>query len=114
MDLELKRRARMISEKELQRAIVECAQALGYTVAYFRPAMTNRGYRTPVGGDGKGFPDLVIVGHGRTLFRELKSYIGKLRADQKHWAHVLTTAGADWGVWTPVEWLDGTVEAELA
>ena len=47
-----------MSERELQDAVIQLARLLGWRVAHFRPAMTTRGWRTPVSADGAGFPDL--------------------------------------------------------
>lgn len=107
-------RARLISEAELQAAVIEGAHAFGYLVAHFRPARTEHGYRTPVQADGKGWPDLVLVGRGRVLFRELKAVGGRASKAQLMWGVSLRAAGADYGVWTPVEWLTGQIEEELA
>ena len=102
-----------MSEAELQAAVVELAQLLKWRVAHFRPAMNARGeWRTAVAADGAGWPDLVLV-RDRVLFRELKSARGTLSVEQQDWAHTLKLAGADWDVWRPAQWLDGTIEREL-
>jgi hypothetical protein len=110
----LDERASLITEKVLQQAIIECAQALGYKVAHFRPAMTEHGYRTAVAADGKGFPDLVITGHRRIIFAELKSQKGKLSKEQAEWMMALRAAGGWYRLWTPADWLSGAVESDLA
>jgi hypothetical protein len=61
----------------------------------------------------RGFPDWVIVGPRGVLWRELKSEFGTLRPEQRLWGRVLRAAGADWAIWRPSDWLDGTVEREL-
>lgn len=113
MDKELKRRARLITESELQQAIIDCVHAMGGVVAHFRPAKTAHGWRTAVAADGKGFPDLVICVNGRTLFRELKRMGMPLAEHQENWKRWLGWNGADWGLWRPMDWLDGTIEADL-
>ena len=60
-----------------------------------------------------GFPDLVLVGSGGILWRELKSDRGRLTADQRTWLDRLQDAGADAAVWRPSDW-PGRVLAELA
>jgi VRR-NUC domain len=83
-----------ISEAELQQAVIETARTFGFLVAHFRPAKTNKGWRTPVSADGKGFPDLVMVHPLRGLmFAELKSDRGNLSPDQKRWITALRFAG---------------------
>ena len=116
MEKEMARRARLITETELQGAIIEYVHKLGGAVAHFRPAKTAHGWRTPVAADGKGFPDLVICVNGRTLFRELKRQsptTSKLSPEQEACGEWLTDADSDWGVWRPMDWLDGTIEREL-
>jgi hypothetical protein len=92
------------SAQSFERQVIDLAQMLGWTVAHFRPAKTVHGWRTPVSGDGKGFPDLVLVGHDQVLYRELKSGSGRLSDDQKAWRDVLTRNGADWAEWRPEMW----------
>lgn len=99
--------------KELQANIIELANILGYRVAHFRAARTKHGWATPVGADGRGFPDLVLIGRGQSLYREIKGDGDRLRAEQVQWGAVLQQNGADWAVWTPRSWVDGTVLAEL-
>lgn|SRR5215472_3359906 len=60
-----------------------------------------------------GFPDWVFAGT-RVLFRELKTAKGRLTSPQREWEAALRGAGADYGVWRPADWLDGTITAELA
>lgn len=68
-----------MTERDLQNAVIQCAQLLGWRVAHFRPARVMRGgreiYETPIAADGKGFPDLVLVNrrHRRLMFVELKA-----------------------------------------
>ena len=50
-----------VSEKDLQRGIIDLACALGYRVAHFRPVQTSTAWRTPVAADGAGWPDLVLI-----------------------------------------------------
>ena len=64
--------------------------------------------------DGRGWPDLTIIGAEEALFRELKSTRGRLRVDQRRVGSMLTRIGYDWAVWRPVHLLDGTVERQLA
>lgn len=106
-----------VTGRTLARAIIDRARELGWTVAHFPPVQTAHGFRVPVGADGKGWPDLVLV-KGRVLFREVKGGVkGKqsvrLRPDQAKWQSALALAGADVGVWTLQDWHDGTIEEEL-
>lgn len=101
-----------MSEAQLQSNVLELAALLGIRTAHFRPARTATGWRTAVSGDGKGFPDCVLVGT-RVLFRELKADDGKPSAEQRGWYFALTRAGADVGYWTPDDWRSGRIEAVL-
>lgn len=82
------------TEAECQRAIVAAASILGYRVHHTRPARSQRGWSTPIQGH-PGFPDLVIVGHGRCFIVELKRRGNKPTADQVHWINQLSMAGVD-------------------
>jgi hypothetical protein len=92
-----------MTEDELLTAIIDLAHAYAYRIAHFRPAMTAHGWRTPVSADGKGFPDLVLVGRGRVVFAELKSEDGVLRLDQRGWINALRESGAEVYVWRPAD-----------
>jgi hypothetical protein len=68
--------------------------------------------------DNKGYPDLMIIGPGGVLFRELKTEAGMrpgagLRPDQTTWRYRLTAAGQDWAIWTPKDLATGLIESEL-
>jgi hypothetical protein len=40
-----------MSETDLQRTIIDACKIYGFKVSHFRPAKTERGWRTPVQGD---------------------------------------------------------------
>jgi len=101
-----------VTEAELQRATIELGRLLGYRVTHFRVALTRKGWRTPVEGD-VGFPDLVLVGRGRVLYRELKVGRNRLTVEQGEWLEALEAAGCDVGVWRELDWHSGGIEAEL-
>jgi hypothetical protein len=102
-----------MTEAQLQTAVIELARLLGWRVAHFRPALTARGWRTAVEGDGAGFPDLVLARPRRLLFVELKGPKGLLATAQVDWMNALLGAGAEYHCWWPFEWTDGTVERIL-
>jgi len=92
----------MMSEEDLVRDAIEAAHLYGWLVAHFRQAMTKHGnWVTPVAGDGKGFPDLVLV-HPESetiIFAECKSSKGRLTEEQKIW---IKAVGGQ--VWRPQDW----------
>jgi hypothetical protein len=107
-----------VIEAELQAAVIECAQILGWRVAHFRAAKTERGWRTPVQGDGKGFPDLVLVNGrlGRVMFVELKAAAGRVSVEQDDWLGRLmlaTGSNLQVAVWRPKDWISGEIERVL-
>lgn len=102
-----------MTEAELQRGVIELARVLGWRVAHFRPALTEHGYRTAVQGDGRGFPDLVLVKPPRLMFVELKADRGSFGPDQAAWLGELELTAAEVYVWRPAMWASGEVEARL-
>ena len=97
-----------ISENEFQDQIMELAGLLGWHTAHFRPAMTKHGWRTAVSGEGKGFPDTILV-RDRVIFCELKRQSGTLSEEQEWWGEWLLAAGQEWYCWKPSDF-DAAVE----
>lgn len=103
-----------MTEDDLLRTVLDMAHRFGHMTAHFRPAQSKTGrWLTAVQGDGKGYPDVTIVGAGGVLFRELKAAKGYLKPEQKKWLSALEEAGADAGVWKPADLQSGRIEAEL-
>lgn len=103
------------TEAAFQRQVIALARMTGWKVAAFRPAQNARGeWRTPVQGDGKGWPDLVLVGRGRVLYRELKLDKRYPGPEQREWGEALLAAGADYAVWRPKDWpiIEATLKGE--
>src|SRR5262245_31539583 len=93
-----------MTEREFQRQVIELAKLCGFRVAHFRPARTARGWRTPVEGDGAGFPDLVLLRGAVLLVAELKSDTGTLTPAQSGWLSAFAEAGVLAYVWAPRDW----------
>ena len=91
-----------MSEQALQQVIVQWARSLGIEWYHTRDSRGSR----------KGFPDLVLVG-SRVLYRELKTQVGKLTAEQERWGARLRRAGASWDVWRPDDLQSGRILREL-
>lgn len=106
-----------MNERQLQDAILEMAGALGWRRAHFRPARVMRGgreiYETPIDGDGKGFPDLILLRGDRLIVAELKSEAGSVAEEQEAWLGAFREAGALVAVWRPRDWISGVIEGEL-
>ena len=83
------------SEADFQQAVIDAARYCGWLCSHFRPARTEKGWRTPVAADGMGFPDLVLV-RDRVLFVELKTDTGKLSAEQAIWRSMIEAALSSW------------------
>lgn len=101
-----------VTEGEFTAQVIALAKLCGWTTAHFRPARTGAGgWRTAVQGDGKGFPDLVLVKPPRLVFAELKVRPNRLDPAQLLWLEKLMgVAGASPGlgyfVWFPEDWSD--------
>lgn len=93
------------TEADFTTTVIQMAQALGWRVAHFRPARTQTGWRTAVSGDGKGFPDLVMIRNGALIVAELKMPKGRLTPEQKDWLSAFEGIGCGRvKVWTPEDW----------
>jgi hypothetical protein len=92
-----------ITEAQFQDQIIDLAHLYGWKIAHFRAARTKYGWATPVAGDGKGFPDAVLVKAGLpVIFAEFKRDGAKLSAEQQAWGELIEDAlGARWFVWRP-------------
>ena len=99
-------KAPTISEKQLQDQIIRIAKAAGWLVYHTHDSRRS----------APGFPDLVLVHpvQRRVLYRELKTQKGALSKDQKTWLNALHDAGADVAVWRPIDYLDDTINEQLA
>jgi len=100
-----------LTEAQWQRQVTQLAELFGWTWAHFRPAMTSKGWRTPVSGPmGAGFPDLVLVRGGRLIFAELKRQAAVLSIDQQRVVTALSQVDEISAyVWRPAD-LDAIVE----
>lgn len=93
-----------ISERDFQNNVVELAHLYGWRVAHFGIGQTQKGYRTPVRYDGKGFPDLVLAHPAfGVVFAEMKSDRGRVSDEQADWLALLAEAHGPHrvGVWRP-------------
>jgi hypothetical protein len=103
------------SEQEYQSLILEYAHRLGYRSHHqlvpFRRGRDGKPRAIVEPFTDKGFPDIVLVRGGVTLYLEVKTERGRLSADQQAWGDALLMAGCDWRVVRPSDWCE--VEALL-
>jgi VRR-NUC domain len=102
-----------MTETELLNGVLAMAGVFGWRSFHVRPARTSHGWRSAVQGDGKGFPDLILLGHGRHVVAELKSSRGTLTDEQRDWLDAFEKSGAEVFVWRPADWADGSIEKTL-
>lgn len=100
-----------LTGRELQHSVIDLARRTGWKVAHTPPVSTERGWRTAVAADGKGFPDLLLV-RDRIIVAEIKGS-DRLSPEQREWLSAFRLAGVPAYVWTPKEWASGEVERVL-
>lgn len=94
-----------ITEEQFTRQVIAYAKLCGWRVAHFRAARLKDGsWRTPVQGDGKGWPDLFLIKYQRVLVVELKSDDGELTREQREWMIAFNKTPIPWRVWRPRDW----------
>lgn len=92
------------SEAAFLTRVLAVAKAEGWHSFHQRPAWLRDGKMvSAVQGDGKGFPDLVLV-RERVVYAELKSAAGCLGPHQKVWRDKLLAAGQEYYCWKPTDW----------
>lgn len=93
-----------MNEEQFTRQVIQLAQLRGWRTLHIRPARTAGGWRTPVQGDGKGFPDLLMIRGHSVIAAELKVGKGKLTPEQDRWLSDLENAGVTVFRWTERDW----------
>ncbi|MBA2666074.1 MAG: VRR-NUC domain-containing protein [Trueperaceae bacterium] len=94
-----------IPESAFQAQFLTYASMNGWRSFHARPAQNRRGeWGTAVAGDGKGFPDTVLLRDERIVVAELKAEGGTLRPDQRAWIAAWRLTPAEVYVWTPEDW----------
>lgn len=107
-------RANYMNGRQLSDAIVELAHGLGYRAAHFGPSLVRPGtFVTNYAYDGKGFPDLILVGRGRLVALEVKGDRDSVTDEQVAWLNELSAAGITARVVTSRDWRDGEVDRIL-
>ena len=104
---------REVSEAVFQAQVVELARILGWTVNHTRRSI-GKGQKWTTATSVVGWPDLTLIGHGRALYRELKSERGKLTPEQVAVLQLLRVNGQDAEVWRPSDLDSGRIQRELS
>lgn len=96
-------------EAAFQSLVVDLAHAHGWRVVTFRRVLVRRPngsayWATPFGGDGPGFPDLLLVRGPDVIAAELKSKRGRLEPEQKVWRDALSRTPVRWYCWKLADW----------
>lgn len=92
-----------MSEADLQAAVIALARWHGLRCWHDNDSRRN----------AAGLPDLILVGPGGVLWRELKAARGRLRPAQEQWGSDLRIAGQDWDVWRPADMRSGRIKDEM-
>jgi Holliday junction resolvase len=101
-----------LTEADFQRQIVELARIYGWEDFHVRAGRTRDSWRVPGSGSmAAGWPDLVLVKHGRIIFMEVKRAGGKATSDQQRVIGVLS-AVAEAYIVQPKDW--DFIQRELA
>ena len=97
-----------INEARFTKQVIQLSRVLGWRSAHFRAAQTAHGWRTPVQGDGKGFPDLILLKGTRLVVAELKAdKAPKPRPEQEDWLVAFRCLpGAEVFIWRPKDFED--------
>ena len=96
-----------MNEKQLTKAVIDEAHRHHWIVAHFKTAQVAAGrFVTPVQGDAKGFPDLVLLRGPRGLAIELKVGKNKATPEQIKWLRAFEQVGFDAWVLTERDWPD--------
>ena len=101
--------AAKVTEAGFQKTVLEFAKMHGWRTAHFRPARVigkngKTEWRTAVSGDGKGFPDLILVRAARIVFAELKVPPNKPSDEQEDWLRTLRMTLVEVYLWHPSDW----------
>lgn len=101
--------ARAMSEDELKANVLDLAALNGYRRIHFRPARTERGWRTAYEGDD-GYPDITLAGGIHIIVAELKNQRRKIEPEQQAWLEAFRDSGALAFLWRPADWVASEIE----
>ena len=99
-----------MTERELQKAVIQLAETTGWMVYHVQNVKGKLRAKTSV-----GFPDLIMIRDGKLVVAELKSKKGRLSPDQITWLAEFNWLDGNCRVfvWRPEQWLNGDIEEVL-
>ncbi len=97
-------KATLITEANFLKMVLQLARLRGWRTFHARPGRTLKGWRTPVQGDGVGFPDCLLIRDGVLLVFELKVGNGQTSPAQAAWLAAFRAAGIPATVVRPRDW----------
>jgi hypothetical protein len=95
--------------KDLQKAIIDYAHTLHWSVVHNPAVETKQGWRTALAADAKGFPDLLLF-RERVVAIEVKGDGDRLSDEQTEWSKRMMTANVEWYLIRPQHWPDTVKE----
>lgn len=103
-------------ERNLTDNLLEYSALQGWKTLHIRPGRVvatdketgekTTDWRTPIQGDGKGWPDFVALRGSRLVVAELKAGKNKPTPEQELWLEAFRQVGAEVYVWYPENWAD--------
>lgn len=102
--IDAREHATRMREDDLLRGVLDTLRVRGWRTMHVRPARTATGWRSPMQGDGNGWPDVFAVRGTRLLALELKAQRGTVTDDQAVWLSDLQAAGVECYVIRPVDY----------
>jgi hypothetical protein len=103
-----------VTEDDLLTAVLSVCKLYSWRTLHIRPARTEEGWRSPLQGDGVGWPDVLAVKGSRLIAAELKGEKGKATDEQMQWLRLLDLAHVETYLWTPSAWASGSILRTLA
>lgn len=99
--------------RAVEQGIADLLSLYRWRWVHSRPALTQRGWRTPLAG-AAGFPDFFALRPPRLIFIEVKTGAGRLSADQNTWRQLLAQVpAAEYYLWGAAELAGGKVQEVL-
>lgn len=94
-----------MTHDDLCEAVVTLADSMNLRAVYNPDSRRIKG--------GRGFPDVTVAGPRGVLFAEVKTGLGELSSEQRHWFWMLRASGQLVTVIRPLEWDTGQVVGML-